>query len=534
MMKKLLAFMLIFTMIFSLAACSKPAENTTDAGEGGTSAQEGPKYKDTIVFAPNTDVQSLDPHVQNDTTSEQVVKMLYNTLLKFDENGNVVGDLAESWEVSEDNKTWTFQLKQGVKFHDGTEMTAEHVKGTYERAMDPANGLVVNEIVKMFEKVEVVDKYTVSITTTEPYGAMTSLMCNVSLAVMDPAYIDKYGMDLGASAESINGTGPYKIKSWERDVELVLESFDDYYGEKAPTKYIVYRPIPEAAARVIALETGEVDAIQGVPADDVPRLEATEGLSVYKARSVGQRLFRFGCNDSIISNTKVRQALVYAVDRQVIIDSLFDGLAVPSTAPLAPVTWGYANLGEIKQDQEKAKQLLAEAGYPDGFKTKIVTTERYAKGVELAEILAAQFAEIGVEAEIQVMEWSAFVQTISGLTAEEFDEPIFIMGAGPSMMDADGGLRGLYTTTLTGKNDRNYGFYSNKEVDELIDAAMKETDPDKRKELYKRAQEILYLEDPAGIWLFDQLTNLAHSSKLQNVTVSPISTITFEKATILE
>ena len=240
MMKKLLAFMLIFTMIFSLAACSKPAENTTDAGEGGTSAQEGPKYKDTIVFAPNTDVQSLDPHVQNDTTSEQVVKMLYNTLLKFDENGNVVGDLAESWEVSEDNKTWTFQLKQGVKFHDGTEMTAEHVKGTYERAMDPANGLVVNEIVKMFEKVEVVDKYTVSITTTEPYGAMTSLMCNVSLAVMDPAYIDKYGMDLGTSAESINGTGPYKIKSWERDVELVLESFDDYYGEKL-LQNIVYR-----------------------------------------------------------------------------------------------------------------------------------------------------------------------------------------------------------------------------------------------------------------------------------------------------
>ncbi|HCJ56916.1 MAG TPA: hypothetical protein DHV55_05840 [Clostridiaceae bacterium] len=100
------------------------------------------------------------------------------------------------------------------------------------------------------------------------------------------------------------------------------------------------------------------------------------------------------------------------------------------------------------------------------------------------------------------------------------------------MMDADGGLRGLYTTTLTGKNDRNYGFYSNKEVDELIDAGMKETDPEKRKELYKRAQEILYLEDPAGIWLFDQLTNLAHSSKLKDVTVSPISTITFEKATI--
>ncbi|MDD2492132.1 MAG: ABC transporter substrate-binding protein [Bacteroidales bacterium] len=524
-MKKFVAVMLVLTMMLSLAACAKPAPTP------GTSGEES-KFKDTIVFAPNTDAASLDPHVQNDTTSEQVVKMLYNTLLKFDENRDIVGDLAESWEVSEDQRTWNFKLKEGVKFHNGTEMTAESVKGTYERAMDPANGLVVGEIVKMFEKVEVVDKYTVSITTTEPYGAMMALLCNLSLAVMDPAYIEKYGMDLGSNVESINGTGPYKVATWTRDEELVLERYDDYFGDKALTKSIVYRPIPEAAARVIALETGEVDAIQGVPADEVERLEKTEGLSILKAQSVGQRVFRFGCDDSIISNTKVRQALVYAVDRQTIIDSLFPGLSYASTAPLAPVTWGYANFGEIKQDKEKAKQLLTEAGYPNGFKTKIVTTDRYAKGVELAEIIASQLKEVGVEAEIQVMEWSAFLQTIDGITAEEFDAPIFIMGAGPSMMDADGGLRGLYTTTLTGKNDRNYGFYSNKEVDELVDAGMKETDPDKRKELYKRAQEILFLEDPAGIWLFDQLTNLAHSSKLKDVKVSPIGTITFEKATI--
>lgn len=525
-MKKFLALVLALVMVVSLAACGDKSQGTPNGNEGETG------FKDTIIFAPNTDAASLDPHTQNDTTSEQIVKMLYSTLLKFADNGEIVGDLAEDWEVSEDQRTWTFKLKEGIKFHDGTEVTAESVKGTFERAMDPANGLVVNEIVKMFEKVEVVDKYKVSITTKEPYGAMMALLCNMSLAIMDPAYIDKYGMDLGASAESINGTGPYKVTAWTRDEEMVLERNDDYFGEKALTQKIVYRPIPEAAARVIALETGEVDVIQGVPADEVARLEGIDGLSVYKAKSVGQRLFRFGCNDPIIGKTKVRQALIYAVDRQAIIDSLFPGLSYPSTAPLAPVTWGYANLGEIKQDQEKAKQLLAEAGYADGFKTKIVTTERYAKGVELAEIIASQLKEIGIDAEIEVMEWSAFIQTIDGITAEEFDEPIFIMGAGPSMMDADGGLRGLYTTTLTGKNDRNYGFYSNKEADELIEAAMKETDVEKRKELYKRAQEIIYLEDPAGIWLFDQLTNIAASSKVKDITISPISTVTFEKATI--
>jgi len=521
-------------MLLSLAACAKPAETAAKPEDSASAAPEAPKYKDTIIFAPNTDVASLDPHTQNDTTSEQVVKMLYNTLLKFDYDGNIVGDLAESWEVSEDKRTWTFKLKEGVKFHNGTEMTAESVKGTYERAMDPKNGLVVNEVVKMFEKVEVVDKYKVSITTKEPYGAMMSLLSNFYLAIMDPAYIDKYGADLGTNAESVNGTGPYRIVKWERDQEIALERFEDYFGEKAPTKNILYRPIPEAAARVIALETGEVDVIASVPAEEVPRLEKTEGLTVYKAPSVGQRLFRFGCNDPIISNTKVRQALVHAIDRKAIRESLFPGLSLPSTAPLAPVTWGYTNLGEIEQDKEKAKQLLAEAGYPNGFKTKIVTTARYAKGVELAEVLAAQLSEIGVEAEIQVMEWSALLPLWSGISSKEFDQPLFIMGAGPSMMDADGGLRGLYTTALEDKNDRNYGFYSNKEVDQLIDAAMKETDPDKRKALYKRAQEIIYLEDPAGIWLFDLLSNIAHSSKLEDVTVSPINTVTFERATLRE
>lgn len=525
-MKRLLALILALVMVVSLTACgSKPQQ-------AAANPEEESGLKDTIIFAPNTDVDTLDPHTQNDSTSEQVVKVLYNTLLKFGPDGEIVGDLAESWEVSEDKKTWTFKLKEGVKFHNGTEMTAESVKGTYERAMDPANGLVVNEIIKMFEKVEVIDKYEVSITTNEPYGAMMALLCNASLAIMDPEYIKKHGNDLGRTPESVNGTGSYKLASWARDDEMVLERFDDYFGEKALTQKIVYRPIPEAAARVIALETGEVDVIQGVPADEIERLEKTDGISIHKAKSVGQRQFRFGCNDPIIGKTKVRQALIYAIDRQAIIDSLFSGLSCPSTAPLAPVTWGYANLGEIKQDKEKAKQLLAEAGYPDGFKTKIVTTERYAKGVELAEIIASQLKEVGVVAEIQVMEWSAFLQTIDGITPQEFDEPIFIMGAGPSMMDADGGLRGLYTTTLTGKNDRNYGFYSNKEVDGLIDAAMKETDVEKRKELYKRAQEILYLEDPAAMWLFDQLTNIAASNKVKNVTISPISTVTFEKATI--
>lgn len=537
-MKKLLTLILCLAMVLTVfVGCSSTPATEEGASASGDAAQgeaADSEYKDTLVFAMNTDVQSMDPQIQNDTTSEQVVKMLYNTLLKFQDDGTVVGDLAESWSVSEDKLTWTFNLKQGVKFHNGKELTSADVKATFDRALNAeAGGLRTTEIIKMFTAVEAPDPYTVTITTDAPYGPMESLMCNMSLGIMDADYIEQYGLDLGTSAEGENGTGPFKVVSWERDQEIVVERFDDYFGTPAKLKTVVYTIIPEAASRVIALETGEVDVIDKPTDEDLARLEAdTENFTVLRKPTISQRLFRFGCNDPIISNTKVRQAIVYAIDRQAIIDALFTGSGYPSTAPLAPVTFGYSDLGEIEQDLELAKSLLAEAGYPDGFDTKIVTTERYQNGIELAEIISQQLAEIGINAEIEVWEWSALSASWNGITADEFDQPIFIMGAGPSMRDADGGLRGLYTTSETGLNDRNYGFYSNAEVDALIEQGMQETDQQKRVEIYKEAMEILYREDPVAFWLFDMYGLAITSSKVEGVTLSPISTITFENATV--
>ena len=537
-MKKLLTLILCLAMVLTVfVGCSStPAteEGASSSGEAAQGEAADSEYKDTLVYALNTDVQSLDPQIQNDTTSEQVVKMLYNTLLKFEDDGTVVGDLAESWSVSEDKLTWTFNLKQGVKFHNGKELTSADVKATFDRALNAeAGGLRTTEIIKMFTSVEAPDPYTVTITTDAPYGPMESLMCNMSLGIMDADYIEQYGLDLGTSVEGENGTGPFKVVSWERDQEIVVERFDDYFGTPAKLQTVVYTIIPEAASRVIALETGEVDVIDKPTDEDLARLEAdTENFTVLRKPTISQRLFRFGCNDPIISNTKVRQAIVYAIDRQAIIDALFTGSGYPSTAPLAPVTFGYSDLGEIEQDLELAKSLLAEAGYPDGFDTKIITTERYQNGIELAEIISQQLAEIGINAKIEVWEWSALSASWNGITADEFDQPIFIMGAGPSMRDADGGLRGLYTTSETGLNDRNYGFYSNAEVDALIEQGMQETDQQKRVEIYKEAMEILYREDPVAFWLFDMYGLAITSSKVEGVTLSPISTITFENATV--
>ncbi|WP_047983523.1 glutathione ABC transporter substrate-binding protein [Ornithinibacillus californiensis] len=524
-MKKLLFFSLILMAILLVVGCSSQDNS-------GDNASESSGKKDTLIFAPNTDAVILDPQHMNDNTSEQVIRMIYNGLLRFNEDSEIVGDLAEDYQVSDDGLEWTFNLKEGVKFHDGSDFNAEVVKKSFDRVINKENGLNRYQLYEMIKEVEVVDEFTVKFINFEPFGAFPAIMAHTSGGILSPKAIDEYGKNLGELAESTVGTGPYKIVEWKKDQEIVLERFDDYFGEKGVTKTIIYRPIPEDASRVMALETGEVDVIQQIPANELKRLEDVDGIEIIKKSSNGQRQFRFDLTTEPYDDPLVRQAVSYAIDRQAILDHVVPGLGELSTSALAKVTWGYTDLGVIPYDPEKSKELLKQAGYPDGFKTMITTTDRYIQGVQLAEVIAEQLKEVGIEAEIIVKEWSTIVQEWGGLTADEFEQGIFIMGAGPSTLDADWGLRPIYYTAET--NEQNYGFYSNKEFDSLIEQAMKETDLDKRKELYKRAQEIVYLEDPVAFWLYDQYSIIAQRDKVKGVNVSPLSLITFEKAFVEE
>jgi len=538
-MKKYIPILLICSFILILVGCgtteptisaTEPPVEVSESSEpiesvvAETAFDESPldtvQYKDQIIYAHSTDAITLNATTQSGTNTETIVFMMYNALLKFDENFKVVGDLAESWSVSDDDLSWTFKLKQGVKFHNGKVMTAHDFKATYDYALNPDNGFTVASL-SMIEEISVPDDYTLVLKTSKPYGVMERVLCDIETAVQDSEYIEKFGAELGSTVESVNGTGPYKPVEWIRDVSITLERFDDYFGEVGGTKTIVYRVIPDAAARAIALETGEIDIAVNLAAEDVARLESMEGFQNVKRTTVNQRLFRFGCNDPIMSNTKVRQAIVYAIDRQLIIDALFPGLVNPATAPVSPLTFGYKNLGVIEQDLEKAKALLADAGYPDGFDTKIVTTTRYEKGVELAEVISAQLSEIGINAEIDVWEWAAISSSWNTMPMAEFDQPMFIMGGGYGSADSDGELRLLYGAWESETARKNYGFYVNDEVTELLNKAAVETDQSVREQYYHRVVEILYLEDPGGIWLFDQLQVISTTDKVAGFRYLP-------------
>jgi peptide/nickel transport system substrate-binding protein len=382
----------------------------------------------------------------------------------------------------------------------------------------------------MVDRVEAADPLTVRIVTKYPFGAFEPTIAHVSAAIVSPTVAKTHGKAFGSSAGAVSGTGPYRIVSWKKDQEIVLERFDGYWGAKGKTKQIVYRPIPEAAARVLALESGDVDVISRIPATDIPRLEGSADIAVHKLPGVGAQQFRFNLKKKPFDDTRVRQAISYAIDRKAIVTNLVASFARPSTSALTAIMRGYTNLGEIPYDPERAKRLLAEAGYPNGFRTKIATTPRYPMGVELAEALSADLKKVGIEAAIEVFDWATMVQFWAGLPPEKNPQEIFIMGAGASTADADWGLRPIFKTAAT--NENNYGYYSNAEFDRVIEAAMRETDPARRQALYTRAQQIVYLDDPGAVWLFDTLYSVAARKTVADLRPQALGVVTFERATV--
>lgn len=513
-----------FVALLALAAAG------IGCGGGGGQAPEATAPRDTLVFSAPADATTLDPHNTTDTESDQVIGMVFEGLLGFDDQMKIVGRLAERWNVEADGVTWTFHLRRGVIFHDGTPFNAEAVRASFARVLDPAQKHKRLSLFVMLDRVEVVDEFTVRLITKYPFGAFEPTIAHISSTILSPAAIARHGAAFGTTAEATVGTGPYRVVSWTRDQELVLERVESHWRVQAPTRRIVYRPIPEGAARVLALEAGDVDVISRVPPPELARLGASPDITVTKTVSIGSQQFRFNVTRPPLNDRRVRQAISLAIDRRAIVEQLVNGFATPSTSALTPIMRGYAPIGEITRDLVKARQLLAEAGHPNGFPLKIATTPRYPMGVELAEAIAAQLKEVGIVSSIQVYDWATMVQFWAGLPPEKNPQELFIMGAGASTADADWGLRPIFQTAPT--NENNYGYYSNAEFDEVIAAAMRETDATRRQALYRRAQEIVYLEDPGAVWVYDNYYVIASRRGVSDLSPSALGVVTFERAVV--
>ncbi len=531
--KKILALVLCAAMcLAALAGCGGSNDDNSSTPAGGDGGSQpggtGTAYKDTIRIAAASDQNYMDGQMNN--ANDVYLRACYSQLVRRMPDGTLAGDLAESWETSEDGCTWTFHLRKGVKFHNGKEFTSADVKASYDRLLNTENPVRYSQLVAGYIKeCKVVDDYTVELITATPIAPFLANLTHRSNLILDADFIAQYGSDLGLTAESVNGTGPYKLATWNKDELMVFERFDDYYDGVMPTKTIEINIVTDANARQVALETGEVD-VTTVATSEVPNLRENPDVQILAVESIGSHGLQFNCAHPLLKDVRLRQAVSYAIDRKAIIDALYSDIGeVGCTAPVNYNVWGYHNFGMIQQDQEKAKQLMADAGYPDGFEFSIMVYTNYNKSLETCEMIVSDLAKVGITATIETVDNATFNSAMGNRSqpGENFPWGLFFMGYGAGTADCDEGLRRIWTTSPDGNNNNNYGWYSNTTVDKLLADAAVEMDEAKRLDLYKQAQQILYIDDPAAIWTNDRLTVWALSSKVEGFVTNVNNSIFF-------
>lgn len=461
-----MSLVLAAAMALSLAACGGNQENN---GSGGGTAGG---YKNTLTWAQGADVTSLDPHQGKETPAVQVDTQIFDTLVTVDpETNEVVPQIAESWEQTDD-QTYVFKIREGIKFHDGSDLTAEDVKFSLDRAR---NSAAVSYIVNFIEEVTVDDDHTVTVKTTAPYAPTLRNLAIPFAAIVPKAVVEA---DENAFIQNPVGSGPYKFVEWNHGDHVTLKAFDDYYAGKPETENLIMKVIPETSQRTIALETGEVDLAYDLAVNDIPKVNSDDKLTVYEIPSLTCWYVSMNMNKKPFDNPKVREAMSMAIDRQTIIDTINAGSGQTADAIIAPAVFGYYSTGVKEYNPTKAKELLAEAGYPNGFSTTLWVNDNQSR-IEMCQAMQAMLLEVGVQCNLEVLEFGSF---ISRTTAGDHDLAYF--GWTTSSGDADYSYYSLEHSTQQGAAG-NRSFLADPDVDKLIEEARSNTNEEERKELYK-------------------------------------------------
>lgn len=567
LLKRIAALLLCTAMTASAAGCGSSSKDSGQGNSGQTPAQDtqasggqsqdnsdetvvSDEYRDTIVLAIDQEPPSLCGLAMRTTTPSFMTMMettqMVNELVLAPPDSEFAEEVAMAlitdYEVSDDDLTWTFTLKEGMKFAKGNPITAKDIVATFNVLVpfDQADPLAVPKgHYQQFKSVDYIDDMHFSITTYEPAPSMMRIICSYSSGVWDAELLENHSLDeLGWSYETMNSSGPYQIKEWKSGEYVLLEANPNYYtvsvtGENAKTPYLKVVFIPDASARAAALEAGEVDVAYGLSAESAQVLKDNPDFVVRGSDNCSIYNVRFGCNDPIMSNVKVRQALVYALDVNAIAKNLYGEFFNEVRGFSSHVIWGFLDEGHIDQDQAKAKELLTEAGYPDGFETRIYASTTGYKYVELAEAVSAQLAEIGVKAEVIPVEDSVYQEKIGGSKIEDFDYPLFVKETGGRTREFGSVVHTWYETSPDGTNSaQNNGFYSNAKVDELSAKGNATMDDTERLKIFQEIQHICYKEDPPQINIAEMVDILCYSSKIDGLWCNAGGVLEFDQAVI--
>ncbi|MEC5424123.1 glutathione ABC transporter substrate-binding protein [Virgibacillus sp. C22-A2] len=488
----LLALTLLLSLV--LAACaSEPDDDdgSTDGGSAESGEENGEASGGDLIMAKSADIVSLDPAGSNDVPSSNVQANIYESLTKQDENMEVQPSLAESWEAVEDD-VWEFTLREGVKFHDGSDFNADVVKANIERILDEKVASPRAFLYEMITDIEIVDDYTVRFTTEYPFAPLPAHLAHSggAMVALEQIEADFAAMEDGKDPGSVInenpiGTGYFKFDEWEPGEFVRIVKNEDYWDGSALLDSVTFKVVGEDLTRVAEVTTGDSHIGSPLSPSDVEQIEGTDGVNVHDQSSVSLSYIGFNMDKEPFDDERVRQAISMAIDKSQIIDGIYNGVGIPAIGPIPPDVFGYdENVSGLEYNLEEAEALLAEAGYEDGFSTTIWTNDSRER-IDAATNVQAQLGEIGIDVEVEILEWGAYLeQTANG------EHEMFVLGWSTPTGDADYAMYALFHSKNVGEAG-NRTFTENAELDALLDQGRQETDQDERQKIYSEAQELL-------------------------------------------
>ena len=479
--KKILGIVLCTAMLASLVGCGGSAVS----GSGSETQNE---KKTELIIGMNSDITTLDIDEGMSSATSTACLNIFDTLTRANSDGTIEPLLAESYEAISDT-VWQFKLRQDVSFTNGEKFNAEAVKYSFDRQVNPEYAFSLAGDYDNIDHVEIVDEYTVNFVTKEPFPMLPVWL--TYLGMLPPVYTQEAGLD-GFASNPI-GTGPYKLVEWVKDSHLTLEANEDYFLGAPEFKTLTFKVIPEDSTRILALQTGEIDIAVLVPPSQVEQIEATEGVSVVSGPT--SRPIYLGMNtiaEGPLQDVRVRQAICYALDVSSIIDNILMGNGSQIAALALPCWEGYdESIQPYEYNPEKAKELLEQAGYPNGeglsFNLDIVDGE-YPAIKEVAQAVAGQLAEVGINVSVITMDKSTFRATLKDKSAD----PLYITGFG-GMTSCAPNIMGLI---LSG--GQRYCSYDNEVMTQLIADGTTEMDSQAFDSIWSQIQQMVIDEAPVA------------------------------------
>jgi peptide/nickel transport system substrate-binding protein len=490
----------VLMLVLAIQACSG-GHDQPEAPAGASAGVSEPAYGDIMVEGSIGDASNLIPLLASDSASHEIAGKVYNGLVKYDKDIRVIGDLAESWDVSPDGLVITFHLRKGVRWHDGSPFTAADVLFTYQVTIDPKTPTAYAGDFLKVTKAEVLDSYTFRVTYDKPFAP--------ALMSWGAAVLPKHllaGQDIARSplARRPVGTGPYRFKEWVTGQKIVLTANPDYFEGRPYIDGHITRIIPDTATMFLELRAENIDRMGLTPLQYKRQTENNlfrRNFNKHRYLSFSYVYLGYNLRKPLFADKRVRQAIAHAVNKQEIIDGVMLGLAREATGPYKPGVWAHnANVKTYPYDPQKAKALLVEAGWQAGgdgllkkdgepFIFEIITNQGNEIRAKCAEIIQRRLAEVGITVKIRVVEWAAFVNDF--IKKGRFDATI--LGWSVSM---DPDIYDVWHSSKTKPDELNFIGYRNLEVDELLEKGRSTFDQEVRKKCYHRIQEILAEDQP--------------------------------------